>query len=75
MTADDEIARQIEHAYPGYHLWASDGGWWYATKTSPRARGESPTLFGANPGELTTELAAEETQASKAFQRMITAHC
>jgi hypothetical protein len=56
-----QIARRIECAYPGYHVWASDEGWWYATRTSARARGESPTVHGADPGELTTELAAEES--------------
>jgi hypothetical protein len=57
-----QTARQIERAYPGYHVWASEG-WWYATRTSARARGASPTVHGADPGELTTELAAEETPA------------
>src|ERR1017187_9344494 len=57
----EQTARQIERAYPGYHVWASDEGWWYATRTSARARGESPTVHGADPGELTTELAAEES--------------
>src|ERR1039457_1533997 len=63
MTPDqiEQTARQIERAYPGYHVWASDEGWWYATRTSARARGESPTVHGADPGELTTELAAEES--------------
>jgi len=62
MTPDQsaQTARQIERAYAGYHVWASDEGWWYATRTSARARGESPTVHGANPDELTTELAAEE---------------
>ena len=64
-----EIARQIERAYPGYHVWTSDEGWWYATRTSARARGESPTVHGANPGELTTELAAEESPVLDRAQR------
>jgi hypothetical protein len=38
-----EIAEQIERAYPGYHVWTSDEGWWYATRARPRARGASPT--------------------------------
>jgi hypothetical protein len=55
---------------PGYHVWTSDEGWWYATRTSARARGESPTVCGANPGELTTELAAEEAPALDRAQRI-----
>ena len=57
---NDEIAMQIERAYPGYHVWISDAGWWYATRTHPRARGESPTVHGPGPGELSTALAEEE---------------
>ena len=64
-----QTARQIERAYPGYHVWTSDEGWWYATRTSARARGESPTVHGANPGELTTELAAEESPVLDRAQR------
>jgi hypothetical protein len=72
MTPDaqHEIAQQIERAYFGYHVWVSDEGWWYATKISPRARGESPTVHGADPAELTTELAAEESPALDRFQRV-----
>lgn len=55
-----EIAMQIERAYPGYHVWISDAGWWYATRTHPRARGQSPTVHGPGPGELSTALAEEE---------------
>jgi hypothetical protein len=54
---------QIERAYPGYHVWISDAGWWYATRTHPRARGQSPTLHGPGPGELSTALAEEEAVA------------
>jgi hypothetical protein len=57
---NDEIAMQIERAYPGYHVWISDAGWWYATRTHPRARGQSPTVHGPGPGELSTALAEEE---------------
>ena len=53
-------AMQIERAYPGYHVWISDAGWWYATRTHPRARGQSPTVHGSGPGELSTALAEEE---------------
>lgn len=63
-----EIAGQIERAYPGYHVWTSDEGHWYATRARPRARGTSPTVCGADPDELTTELSAEEAAVSRAHQ-------
>jgi len=36
---------------------------WYASRVNSRARGQSPTVCGANPDELTYELSAEETSA------------
>jgi hypothetical protein len=65
--AEVVIAAQIERAYPGYHVWVSDEGWWYATKRSSRARGESATVDGANPDELTTALSAEETAVLRTY--------
>jgi hypothetical protein len=59
------IAGQIERAYRGYHVWTSDENWWYATKKDSRARGQSPTVHGATPDELTAALSAEETAASR----------
>jgi hypothetical protein len=50
----------IERAYPGYHVWISDAGWWYATRKHSWARGQSATVHGPGPGELTQALAAEE---------------
>jgi hypothetical protein len=55
-----EIAGQIERAYPGYHVWISDAGWWYATRTHSWARGQSATVHGPGPGELSGALAEEE---------------
>jgi hypothetical protein len=55
-----EIAGQIERAYPGYHVWTSDAGWWYATRMHPWARGQSATVHGPGPGELSGALAEEE---------------
>jgi hypothetical protein len=57
-----EVCQQIERAYPGWHVWRSDEGWWYATRARPRARGASATVDGAGPDELTDALAAEETE-------------
>ena len=56
----EEIAGQIERAYPGYHVWTSDAGWWYATRMHPQAPGQAVTMYGQGPGELTVALAAEE---------------
>ena len=56
----DEMAGQIERAYPGYHVWTSDAGWWYATRMHPQAPGQAVTMYGRGPGELTVALAAEE---------------
>ena len=71
--ADRETARQIERAYPGYHVWASAEGYWYASRTSTRATGPSATVRGAGPDELTTELAAEQGAAAKAHRVALTA--
>jgi hypothetical protein len=54
------VFRQIETAYPGWRVWRSDEGWWYATRVMPRARGDAATVAGAGPHELTTALAQEE---------------
>ena len=55
----EEIAEQIERAYPGYHVWTSDAGWWYATRMHPHVPGQAETIYGHGPGELTVALAAE----------------
>jgi hypothetical protein len=60
LAANAEIAGQIERAYPGYHVWISDAGWWYATRTHSWARGQSATVHGPGPGELSGALAEEE---------------
>jgi hypothetical protein len=51
---------QIEDAYPAYHVWVSDDGWWYATRTHPPVRGQSATVHAPGPAELAAALAAEE---------------
>jgi len=60
LAANAETAGQIERAYPGYHVWISDAGWWYATRTHSWARGQSATVHGPGPGELSGALAEEE---------------
>ncbi|HEY3732355.1 MAG TPA: hypothetical protein VGL63_00390 [Streptosporangiaceae bacterium] len=55
------VPRQIENAFPGWRVWRSDEGWWYATRVMPRARGTSATVYGPGPEELTRALAEEET--------------
>jgi hypothetical protein len=59
MAESSDMARQIEDAHPGYHVWISDAGWWYATRTHPWAHGQSATVFGPGPGELAGALAGE----------------
>ena len=54
------IAGQIERAYPGYHVWTSDAGWWYATRRQPWEHGKSATVHGPGPVELSGALAEEE---------------
>jgi hypothetical protein len=55
------VSVQIECAYPGWRVWRSDEGRWYATRVVPRARGVSATVYGHGPDELTRALAEEET--------------
>jgi hypothetical protein len=55
-----DIAERIEFAHPGYHVWVSDAGWWYATRTKTWARGQAATVHGPGPGELDGALAEEE---------------
>jgi hypothetical protein len=66
--AQAETARQIGRAYPGWRVWVSDGGWWYATRARPWARGQSATVVGPTPEALAGELAAEDAAASAAHQ-------
>jgi hypothetical protein len=54
------VARQIEVAYPGWRVWRSDAGWWYATRVERSARGVAATVAGGGPDELVNELAREE---------------
>ena len=60
LAANADIAGRIERAYPGYHVWVSDAGWWYATRTKTWAHGQAATVHGPGPGELRGALAAEE---------------
>lgn len=68
-----ETVGQIERAYPGYHVWVSDENWWYASRVNSRARGQSQTVCGATPDELTRELSTEEAAATRAHQAAMTA--
>lgn len=60
---NEDIAARIERAHPGYHVWISDAGWWYATRAHPRARGQSATVHARGPAELSGALAGEEQAA------------
>jgi hypothetical protein len=56
----NELVMQIERAHPGYRVWISDAGWWYATRTQPWACGRAATVHGPGPGELSGAIAEEE---------------
>jgi hypothetical protein len=60
LAGNADIAMRIELAHPGYHVWVSDAGWWYATRTQSWARGQAATVHGPGPGELRGALAVEE---------------
>ncbi len=44
-----QTAGEIQRAYPGWRVWVSDEGWWYATRVRPWARGQSATVTGPDP--------------------------
>jgi hypothetical protein len=71
--AQAEIAGQIEVAYRGYHVWTSDEDYWYASRMRRAATGPSPTVCGASPEELTTELACEQGLAARIHQAALAA--
>jgi hypothetical protein len=54
------VALQIEVACPGWRVWRSDEGWWYATRVQRAARGVAATVSGSGPDELADALAREE---------------
>jgi hypothetical protein len=60
LAGNADIAARIEHAHPGYHVWVSDAGWWYATRTQSWAHGQAATVHGPGPRELCDALDAEE---------------
>ena len=62
MNAADQRCRQIEADHPGYGVWVSSEGWWYASRVSPQAAGRTPTVFGATPDRLITALAADAAE-------------
>ena len=64
MNSDSEVCGQVERAYPGYRVWVSDEGWWYASRVSPRALGRSPTVCGAGPEDLTLALQKDADEAA-----------
>ena len=60
LAGDADAVGRIELAYPGYHVWVSDAGWWYATRKESWAHGQAATVHGPGPGELCGALAEEE---------------
>ena len=71
--AQAEIAAQIEVAYRGYHVWTSDEGYWHASRMRRVATGPSPTVCGASPDELATELSEEQGAAARLHQAALAA--
>lgn len=64
------VGRQIEVAYPGWRVWQSDEGQWYATRVKQAARGVAATVSGSGPDELADALAREEQDwfSGRSFQ-------
>jgi hypothetical protein len=64
------VVRQIEVAYPGWRVWQSDAGWWYATRVERAARGVAATVDGSGPEDLANALAREERDwfAGRSYQ-------
>jgi hypothetical protein len=62
VNAAELRCRQIEAGHPGYRVWVSSEGWWYASRVSPLAAGRTPTVFGASSDRLTAALAADAAE-------------
>ena len=65
MTGWDERIAQFEAEYPGWHIWRSNTGRWWATRTGLVARrddlgtGRVMTLDADNAQELRSQLTAQ----------------
>jgi hypothetical protein len=60
MPGGDERADQLEAQFPGWHVWPSSAGRWWATRTGPVTGRDS---FGA--GRVMT-VDADDTEALRA---------
>ncbi|TVZ01680.1 hypothetical protein EAS64_29865 [Trebonia kvetii] len=65
MAGSDEQAAQLEADFPGWHIWHSNAGRWWATRTGLVVRrddlgtGRVMTLDADDAGALREELAAQ----------------
>jgi hypothetical protein len=51
LAALDAGAQAVEEEFPGWHVWLSDAGHWYAVRTGATARwdrGEAPMTVDAD---------------------------
>jgi hypothetical protein len=67
MTGWDERISQLEAAFPGWHIWRSSAGRWWATRTGsvPRREelgtGRVMTLDSDDEADLRSQLASQIT--------------
>jgi hypothetical protein len=71
MTGWDERIAQLEAAFPGWHIWRSNAGRWWATRTGSVLRredlgtGRVMTLDSDDERGLRDQLAAQATLDSQ----------
>jgi len=67
MTGWDERVAQLEAEFPGWHIWRSNAGRWWATRTGPVLRREElgaarvMTVDADDPGALRDQLVIQTT--------------
>jgi hypothetical protein len=67
MTGWDERIAQLEAAFPGWHIWRSSAGRWWATRTGSVLRredlgtGRVMTLDADDETDLSNQLATQTT--------------
>ena len=67
MTGWDERIAQLEAEFPGWHIWRSNAGRWWATRTGSILRrddlgtGRVMTLDADDEGSLSNQLATQAT--------------
>lgn len=65
-VAEREEAEQLAAEFPGWHIWRSSKGWWYATRRGniPARRDRPPewtmTADGADAAQLRKQLTIQD---------------